>query len=65
MFEASGGHWPRCGFVGVQRFYLGRWLEGFADVLLTFGWVYSFATGKEAAGLAICPLQRFGFNTRR
>jgi hypothetical protein len=28
------------GVLGIQHFYLGRWMEGVADVLLTIGWVY-------------------------
>jgi TM2 domain-containing membrane protein YozV len=34
------------GFVGIQHFYLGRWMEGLADVALTVGWCYYFAVDK-------------------
>ncbi len=30
------------GFVGVQHFYLGRYIEGMLDVWLTAAWVYCF-----------------------
>ncbi len=39
------------GVIGVQHFYLGRWLEGISDVLLTFGWIYYFAVGRPMLGL--------------
>jgi len=34
------------GFVGVQHFYLGRLGEGFLDVGLTIGWIWSLAAGE-------------------
>ncbi len=34
------------GVLGVQHFYLGRYLEGFFDVFLTIGWLYFFIDGK-------------------
>ncbi len=34
------------GFVGVQHFYLGRSGEGFLDVGLTIGWIWSLAVGE-------------------
>ena len=40
------------GMVGVQHFYLGRYLEGLADVAMTIGWVYSFVTGHILMGVA-------------
>ena len=39
------------GMVGVQHFYLGRYLEGLADVAMTIGWVYSFSTGNILLGI--------------
>ena len=40
------------GVVGIQHFYLGRWVEGFADVGLTFGAITFFMQG-EFLGAAI------------
>jgi TM2 domain-containing membrane protein YozV len=34
------------GLIGLQHFYLGRWLEGLVDVGLTFGWVWAAAVGE-------------------
>ncbi len=34
------------GFVGVQHFYLGRWLEGLLDLGLTICWIYSLVVGE-------------------
>ncbi len=39
------------GLLGIQHFYLGRWFEGFADVCLTFGWLYCFAMDIPVFGL--------------
>lgn len=39
------------GLVGIQHFYLGRHLEGLADVFLTIGWVVCFASGEILAGV--------------
>lgn len=39
------------GFVGVQHFYLGRYLEGLIDVWLTAAWIYCFfVAGKPVLG---------------
>lgn len=34
------------GPIGVEYFYVGRWLEGLFDVLLTIGAIYFFFSGK-------------------
>jgi TM2 domain-containing membrane protein YozV len=39
------------GVVGIHHFYLGRHLEGLADVAMTIGWVYGFATENIALAL--------------
>jgi hypothetical protein len=40
------------GFVGVQHFYLGRYVEGAIDVALTIGWVSCFLIlGEPVYGL--------------
>ncbi len=44
------------GFVGVQHFYLGRWGEGFLDVGLTIGWIWSFAVGEVFLGIVLILL---------
>lgn len=31
------------GVLGIQHFYLGRYLEGAIDVVLTVGWIYGLA----------------------
>ncbi len=33
------------GFIGIQHFYMGRYLEGLVDVWLTAVWVYCFFFG--------------------
>lgn len=39
------------GFIGIQHFYLGRWIEGLLDVGLTIGWVTCFfLIGEPAYG---------------
>lgn len=40
------------GYVGGHHFYLGRWTEGVLDLALTVGWIYCFAQGELALGLA-------------
>jgi TM2 domain-containing membrane protein YozV len=35
------------GFVGVQHFYLGRYVEGLIDVWLTVAWVYAFVVAGD------------------
>jgi|TARA_B110000438_G_scaffold301491_1_gene356510 hypothetical protein len=40
------------GVLGIQHFYLGRWYEGLADVILTFGWLYYFAVDRPLVALA-------------
>ena len=39
------------GLLGIQHFYLSRYLEGFADVAMTAGWLYSFTNGYPLLGL--------------
>lgn len=39
------------GWIGVQHFYLGRWVEGMLDVGLTAGWIIGFATDQPLLGL--------------
>ncbi len=39
------------GFLGVQHFYLGRYLEGLIDVLLTIAWLYYFIVERPLIGL--------------
>lgn len=39
------------GMVGVQHFYLGRFMEGLADVVLTGAWIYCFATDRPLEGM--------------
>ncbi len=39
------------GMLGVQHFYLGRLMEGLADVTLTAGWVFAFATERPLLGV--------------
>ena len=34
------------GIVGLQHFYLGRWLEGLLDVGLALGWLSALMTGE-------------------
>lgn len=34
------------GVLGIQHFYLGRWLEGICDVLLSLGTVYFLFVGN-------------------
>jgi len=41
------------GFVGIQHFYLGRWVEGIIDVGLSIGWIVSFARGEILLGTAL------------
>jgi len=48
------------GFVGVQHFYLGRWLEGLLDVGLTIGWVLSFFVWREPVYGALFLVADFG-----
>jgi TM2 domain-containing membrane protein YozV len=38
------------GVLGIQHFYLGRWYEGMADLILTFGWLYYFVEGNPLVG---------------
>jgi TM2 domain-containing membrane protein YozV len=44
------------GFLGVQHFYLGRWVEGLVDLALTAGWIGCFATGHVLHGAALAVL---------
>ncbi len=44
------------GFVGVQHFYLGRWLEGLLDVGLSIGWVAGFALGEPVIAIGLLLL---------
>ncbi len=34
------------GVLGIQHFYLGRWVEGSVDMLLSIGWLYYFIVDK-------------------
>lgn len=40
------------GVVGVQHFYLGRYLEGFIDLGLLIATIWFFAIGNPLAGIA-------------
>ncbi len=44
------------GFVGVQHFYLGRWLEGLLDVGLSIGWILCFVMGEVMLGSLLIAL---------
>lgn len=44
------------GVLGVQHFYLGRHLEGLADVAMSVGWVYSFAAGHPLIGVLLLAI---------
>ncbi len=45
------------GLIGVQHFYLGRWVPGIADVLMTFAWFYYFfIAGLPLIGLIFLAL---------
>ena len=39
------------GYFGIQHFYLGRYIEGVIDILLTFGWIYYFIVGEPVVAL--------------
>ena len=39
------------GFLGIQHFYLGRWLEGTIDVGLSIAWILCFIQGEILLGV--------------
>ena len=41
------------GWVGLQHFYLGRWVEGFVDLGLTVGWITALIMGEVTIFLVL------------
>ena len=41
------------GVVGIQHFYLGRWVEGTIDLVLFIGTLYFFVTGQILLAFAV------------
>ncbi len=47
------------GWLGIQHFYLGRWLEGLLDVGLTVGWITCLAL-DQVLGAVLFAAGDFG-----
>ena len=44
------------GVLGIQHFYLGRWLEGIIDLGLAIATVYLFLTGQPLMALLVAAI---------